>query len=181
MLRRSGIGRVDVLQRNDVNQIVDLPGVGENCMGKIQLSKFIKYTWKLHRTFQDHYWISLPYVASDDAETLDVVFRGETAELERMLLLHAAYTRLSLQRSSYLSVACKRKGTHGAKVRLLSNCRSIVVTQRFFPCSGVDAGIKIRPNSQDLKEIGPAFDARWKTYFADALDKPVAWIGTLAG
>jgi hypothetical protein len=33
---RSGVGATDVLQRNDIRQIVDLPGVGEHYMGKIQ-------------------------------------------------------------------------------------------------------------------------------------------------
>jgi alcohol oxidase len=60
-------------------------------------------------------------------------------------------------------------------------CWSTVVTHFFNTYSGIDAGIKMRPNAEDLQEIGPAFDARWKTYFADAPDKPVVWIGTLAG
>jgi alcohol oxidase len=33
---RSGIGGTDVLQRNDILQVVDLPGVGEHYIGKIQ-------------------------------------------------------------------------------------------------------------------------------------------------
>jgi alcohol oxidase len=47
--------------------------------------------------------------------------------------------------------------------------------------SAIDAGIKIRPNEEDLKEIGPAFTTRWNSYFADAPDKPVMWIGPFAG
>jgi hypothetical protein len=43
--------------------------------------------------------------------------------------------------------------------------------------SAVDAGIKIRPNEADLREIGPDFERRWKEYFADAQDKPVMWLG----
>lgn len=38
---RSGIGGADVLQKNDIKQIVDLPGVGENYMGKIISSKLV--------------------------------------------------------------------------------------------------------------------------------------------
>ena len=38
---RSGIGGVDVLQNNDIHQIVDLPGVGENYMGKITGLKLV--------------------------------------------------------------------------------------------------------------------------------------------
>ena len=33
ILERSGIGSKDVLTRNNVQQLVDLPGVGEHCMG----------------------------------------------------------------------------------------------------------------------------------------------------
>ena len=49
-----------------------------------------------------------------------------------------------------------------------------------FAYSGIDAGIKIRPSIEDLEEIGPAFRSRWEGYFANALDKPVMWIGPLA-
>ena len=33
ILERSGIGAKSVLEKNGINQIVDLPGVGENYMG----------------------------------------------------------------------------------------------------------------------------------------------------
>ncbi|KAL0579312.1 hypothetical protein V5O48_002710 [Marasmius crinis-equi] len=46
--------------------------------------------------------------------------------------------------------------------------------------NGVDAGIKIRPNEKDLKELGPAFEKHWKDYFVNAPDKPVMWTGVLS-
>jgi alcohol oxidase len=46
--------------------------------------------------------------------------------------------------------------------------------------SAVDAGIKLRPNAEELEEIGPEFENRWKTYFANAPDKPVMLSGPLA-
>jgi len=46
--------------------------------------------------------------------------------------------------------------------------------------SGIDAGIKLRPNTEELEELGPAFETRWKTYFANAPDKPVVIAGILA-
>jgi hypothetical protein len=58
---------------------------------------------------------------------------------------------------------------------LLDQCPDVFTVR-----SGIDAGIKMRPNAEDLKEIGPMFDARWKSYFADAPDKPVVWINPLA-
>ncbi|KAJ7696926.1 GMC oxidoreductase-domain-containing protein [Mycena rosella] len=44
--------------------------------------------------------------------------------------------------------------------------------------NGVDAGIRIRPNANDLEELGPAFQKRWDTFFSRASDKAIAWIGT---
>jgi alcohol oxidase len=38
----------------------------------------------------------------------------------------------------------------------------------------------MRPNEDDLKELGPEFDTRWKNYFEDAPDKAVLWLGPLA-
>ncbi|KAF8813022.1 alcohol oxidase [Phlegmacium glaucopus] len=62
VLERSGIGSKDVLIRNNIEQLVDLPGVGEHYM--------------------DHNLISIPFMASKDAETMDEVFRGTEEELE---------------------------------------------------------------------------------------------------
>ncbi|CAK5268335.1 unnamed protein product [Mycena citricolor] len=47
--------------------------------------------------------------------------------------------------------------------------------------NGIEAGIKIRPNAEDLKAIGPSFAKRWADFFANRPDKPVMWIGALAG
>lgn len=46
--------------------------------------------------------------------------------------------------------------------------------------NGTDAGIKLRPNAEELEELGPVFETRWKTYFANAPDKPVVIAGPLA-
>ncbi|KAJ7476061.1 GMC oxidoreductase-domain-containing protein [Mycena latifolia] len=47
--------------------------------------------------------------------------------------------------------------------------------------NGIDAGIKIRPNAKDLETLGPAFSKRWQEFFANQPDKPVMWIGPIAG
>lgn len=44
--------------------------------------------------------------------------------------------------------------------------------------NGIDVGIKLRPTTEELKAIGPDFQQRWETFFEDAPDKPVLWIGT---
>ncbi|KAJ1309433.1 hypothetical protein OPQ81_006209 [Rhizoctonia solani] len=39
--------------------------------------------------------------------------------------------------------------------------------------NGIDAGFKIRPSEEELKEMGPAFQKAWDSYFKDKPDKPV--------
>jgi len=43
--------------------------------------------------------------------------------------------------------------------------------------NSIDAGVKWRPNQSELAELGPEFQEYWKSYFADAPDKPVLWMG----
>ena len=84
ILERSGIGSKDVLSKNNIQQLVDLPGVGEHYMGSYK-NIHVKYTGNhiSYRNSPDHNLISLPFVASEDAETLDEVIRGTEEQLER--------------------------------------------------------------------------------------------------
>src|SRR6266702_3899754 len=43
--------------------------------------------------------------------------------------------------------------------------------------SSIDAGIKWRPKPSEVAEIGSEFQEYWDSYFANAPDKPVLWIG----
>ncbi|KAF8338387.1 GMC oxidoreductase-domain-containing protein [Amanita rubescens] len=54
ILQRSGIGSEDILKKNNIKQIIDLPGVGEHYM--------------------DHALGSAVFHASDDADTLDLIW-----------------------------------------------------------------------------------------------------------
>jgi len=45
--------------------------------------------------------------------------------------------------------------------------------------SSIDAGIRIRPNVEDLKTM-PEFEERWQTYFANSPDKPLMVIASVA-
>ncbi|KAH9046728.1 alcohol oxidase-like protein [Lactarius hengduanensis] len=45
-----------------------------------------------------------------------------------------------------------------------------------IPCS-LDAGIKWRPKPSEVAELGPEFQEHWDSYFANAPDKPVLWLG----
>ncbi|THG93702.1 hypothetical protein EW026_g7606 [Hermanssonia centrifuga] len=46
--------------------------------------------------------------------------------------------------------------------------------------NGLDAGIKLRPNTEELKALGPEFQKRWEEYFADKPDKPVMFMCPLS-
>ncbi|KAG2364367.1 GMC oxidoreductase-domain-containing protein [Suillus spraguei] len=58
ILERSGIGAEAILKRCGIEQLVDLPGVGEN--------------------YQDHNLVLVPYLAADEAVTMDALWRGES-------------------------------------------------------------------------------------------------------
>ncbi|KAG7451291.1 alcohol oxidase [Guyanagaster necrorhizus] len=59
ILERSGIGASGVLHKNDIAQIVDLPGVGEN--------------------YNDHNCLFVPYYADETIDTLDDIFHDGPA------------------------------------------------------------------------------------------------------
>lgn len=40
--------------------------------------------------------------------------------------------------------------------------------------------MKLRPDEEELKAIGPEFTKRWQEYYADSPDKPIMYMGTLA-
>ncbi|KAF8896175.1 hypothetical protein BD779DRAFT_1668010 [Infundibulicybe gibba] len=124
VLERSGIGASRVLQKCNIQQLVDLPGVGEHYM--------------------DHNVIFAPYFASEDADSLDILFRGSPAEVSP----HA------------------EKWLAGGKGLMAHN--------------GLDSGIKIRPNAEDLKEIGPAFENDGKIISQTRLTSPYAGMNPAA-
>ncbi|QRW14249.1 GMC oxidoreductase [Ceratobasidium sp. AG-Ba] len=47
--------------------------------------------------------------------------------------------------------------------------------------NGIDAGFKIRPTEQELKEMGPAFQKGWDSYFKEKPDKPVMFASVVNG
>ncbi|KAJ7170887.1 GMC oxidoreductase-domain-containing protein [Mycena crocata] len=57
ILERSGIGAPDLLKAHDIQQVVDLPGVGEN--------------------YNDHNLLLLPYHTTSDEITMDDMFHGK--------------------------------------------------------------------------------------------------------
>ncbi|KIJ67569.1 GMC oxidoreductase [Hydnomerulius pinastri MD-312] len=132
ILERSGIGSAKVLRELDIQQVVDLPGVGEN--------------------YQDHPVAFPAYYASDEAETLDALYSSDKIEIE-------------------ISVFC----LHGGPIGLLAWGWSC-----FFFSHAYDVAIKLRPNADDLKELGPEFTERW-SYFADKPDKSIVLLAPCSG
>jgi alcohol oxidase len=76
ILERSGVGSKEVLEKNGIPQIADLPGVGEHYMG------FHHYLFQGSRTnvFVDHLVFFLNFYGSEETESLDSLTRGEEAD-----------------------------------------------------------------------------------------------------
>ncbi|KAG6821335.1 hypothetical protein H0H93_000196 [Arthromyces matolae] len=100
-----------------------------------------------------HWYISIIIFGGEDADTMDLIFRDIVA-----------------------------RWTEDGQGPMAQKCAFILpVVARLTPLnSALDAGIKLRPNTEDLKEIGPDFAERWINYFRNAEDKPVMWLGTFA-
>ncbi|KAG1740629.1 hypothetical protein EDB19DRAFT_1828436 [Suillus lakei] len=126
ILERSGIGAEAVLKQCGIEQLVDLPGVGEN--------------------YRDHNGLFVPYFAADGAITMDLLWRGNESDVQENL----------------------------AQWKI--NGKSLIAQ------NGSDAKIKWRPDDDELKAMGSAFQPRWKEFFQDRPDKAVAifalWEGT---
>ncbi|KAJ7493820.1 GMC oxidoreductase-domain-containing protein [Mycena latifolia] len=48
--------------------------------------------------------------------------------------------------------------------------------KKLLAANGLDGGIKLRPNTRDLEQLGPLFKAHWEQFFAAALDKPLVLV-----
>jgi choline dehydrogenase-like flavoprotein len=96
ILERSGIGAKAILDKSGVEQVVDLPGVGENYQGMSDLTT--SDAWSHLLTLKaDHNTGSFPCVASKEAETLDHLIRGEMAHIGsmyNMLVLSSAWQNI---------------------------------------------------------------------------------------
>ncbi|GAW09043.1 alcohol oxidase-like protein [Lentinula edodes] len=115
ILERSGIGAARHVAEANVQQIVDLPGVGEN------------------------------YNASEHSDCLDGIFSGDEEAIKPHLK------------------EWQEKGSG-----LLAH-------------NSIDAGIKLRPTSEELEELGQSFRQLWKDFYVGAPDKPVAILCSTAG
>ncbi|KAG1810781.1 GMC oxidoreductase-domain-containing protein [Suillus variegatus] len=124
ILERSGIGAEAILKRCGIEQLVNLPGVGEN--------------------YKDHNLVFVPYLAADEAVTMDALWRGDSILQESLAEWNSSGKSLIAQ-------------------------------------NGFDSKIKWRPDDEELKAMGPAFQPRWKEFFQDRPDKAVAMFYVFAG
>ncbi|KAG2153874.1 GMC oxidoreductase-domain-containing protein [Suillus clintonianus] len=132
ILERSGIGAEAILKRCGIEQLVNLPGVGEN--------------------YQDHNCVFVPYLAADDVVTMDALWRGES-------VLQVPYNSPNVE----------------SLVEWNSSGKSLIAQ------NGLNAKIKWRPDDEELKVMGSAFQPRWKEFFQDRPDKAVAIFAVFAG
>ena len=92
ILERSGIGSTEILEKHGIEQIVDLPGVGERFQG------WSSSCWRASGLLTpciDHYVIGARAHGSSDAETVDAIRRGETDEIESEIFSSLLYRRLN--------------------------------------------------------------------------------------
>ncbi|KAG2367035.1 alcohol oxidase-like protein [Suillus spraguei] len=124
ILEKSGIGAEAVLKRCGIEPLISLPGVGEN--------------------YRNHNAVLVPYLAADEAVTMDPLWRRE------------------------------KSATEDALAQWTSNGKSLIAS------NGIDVKIKWRPDDDELKAMGSAFQPRWHEFFRDRPDKYVGpLIGTL--
>ncbi|KAI9435619.1 alcohol oxidase-like protein [Lactarius psammicola] len=57
---------------------------------------------------------------------------------------------------------------------------AIDVQEEILTHNSIDAGIKWRPKPSEVAELGPEFQEYWDSYFVDAPDKPVLWMGIIS-
>ena len=135
-----------------------------------------------YRNSLDHNLISTPFVASEDAETMEGLFQGAEEEIESVWVAMSA-----MRYNSVISpLAHTKRWLHDGKGPMASK---LVLIDFYFLVafndvsrnSGGDAGIKMRPTSEELSSMSPEFDHRWSTYFANAPDKPVMVVVPYAG
>ncbi|KIK41291.1 GMC oxidoreductase [Suillus luteus UH-Slu-Lm8-n1] len=122
ILERSGIGAEGVLKCCGIEQLVNLPGVGEN--------------------YRDHNGCLVPYFAADGIITMDPLWREEESAVQ---------------------------------AQWKSNGKSLIAQ------NGCDAKIKWRPDGDELRTMGSAFETPWKEFFQDRPDKAVAIFAICAG
>ncbi|KIY68013.1 GMC oxidoreductase [Cylindrobasidium torrendii FP15055 ss-10] len=92
------------------------------------------------------------------------------------------YTTLSLYRVSNESFTLDDflRGDKEAQKELFQEWETAPHKAR-LSSNAIDAGFKIRPTEEELKEMGPEFNELWDRYFKDKPDKPVMFGSIVSG
>ena len=180
ILERSGIGAKDVLERVGVNQRVDLPGVGENYLGLSAQRPFSSFFLMFTCGFTDHNIIRTQYIASEEAQSLAAIFRYEEGAIDGVsapLMLTRALQLTQCRCSCGRGVWKVQERDLNAQVRKSLTLGYDFLINNIQLSSSIDAGIKWRPTPSEVTELGPDFQEYWESYFTNAPDKPVLWMG----
>jgi len=92
------------------------------------------------------------------------------------------YTTLSIYRVSNESFTTDDflRGDKDTQERLFAQWEA-TPEKALLSSNHIDAGFKIRPTEEELKEMGPEFNELWNTYFKDKPDKPVMFGSIVSG
>jgi len=92
------------------------------------------------------------------------------------------YTTLSIYRVSEESATVDDflRGNKDVQKEIFAEWESRPEKAR-LSSNSIDAGFKIRPTEEELKEMGPDFNKLWDTYFKDKPDKPVMFGSIVSG
>ena len=152
------------LTRNNVQQLADLPGVGEHYMSSYNWILWGKWRSSYQNSLDHDDKIVLPFLASEDAETIDELLRGTKEESKVCSQLPvASIMHYELNNTLFLAHT-KRwlddgKGLMASKL-VLADFNFPVALAHILWNSGGDAGIKMRPTNEELLSMSPEFDHR---------------------
>jgi len=92
------------------------------------------------------------------------------------------YTTLSIFRVSNESFTLDDflRGDKATQDRLFQQWE-VTPEKAALSSNAIDAGFKLRPTEEELKEMGPEFNALWDKYFKDKPDKPVMFGSIVSG
>ena len=130
--------------------------------------------------FTDHNILRTPYIASEEAQSLAAIFRYEEGAIDGVSASFMAVRALQLTRcrcSCGRGVWKVQERDLNAQVRKSLGLGYGFSINNVHLSSSIDAGIKWRPTPSEVTELGPEFQEYWKSYFANAPDKPVLWMG----
>jgi alcohol oxidase len=126
----------------------------------------------------DHNLTFVPYFAADGVVTMDALWRGEESVVQGeydIVMFLAPFNNPNVENLAQW----ERNGKSLIAQKLVQVIVAGDALIRLF--SGGDAKIKWRPDVDELKSMGSAFEPRWREFFQDRPDKAVAIFSTFAG